>query len=571
MAFRNKGVTQLGDTDFMFCFQCEQTTKTDAGAGCSTAKGVCGKDEATADLQDVLIYQIKGLGQYSARLHALGKADAAADSFIIYGLFTTLTNVNFNRARFMEMIAEAARIRDRLRDAYAQAARAAGQTPDVLSGPASFVPAESQAGILAQAGIASVRAGLDAAGPDVIGLRALILYGVKGVAAYAYHAEVLGMRREEIAVGIAHTLDFLASDPVDIETLLEESLALGRVNFGVMDALDAANTGTYGTPSPVSVRITPVAGKAILVSGHDFLDLITLLEATKDKGINIYTHGEMLPAHSYPKLHAYPHLVGNYGGAWQNQQQEFAAFPGPILMTSNCLLEPQASYRNRIFTDGPVGWPGVRHIVDHDFSQVVQAALAMPGFAATEAEKTILIGFGRDAVLSVAGPVVDAVKSGALKHFFLIGGCDGALPGRNYYTEFAEAAPKDTVLLTLGCGKYRFNKLEFGDIGGIPRLLDMGQCSDSYSALVVAQALAKAFDCGVNELPLTLIISWFEQKAVAVFLTLLALGVRNLRLGPTLPAFLTPTLLDVLVNRFGIQAITTAEADIAAALNRQAA
>ncbi|WP_298223031.1 hydroxylamine reductase [Acidocella sp.] len=555
----------------MFCFQCEQTTKTDEGAGCASLKGVCGKDEATADLQDVLIYQVKGCGQYAARLHALGQPDAAAASFICYALFTTLTNVNFNRARFVEMIAEAARIRDRLRGAYEQAARAAGQTPESLTGPANFAPAQSLAGLLAQADIASVRAGLDAVGADIIGLRALILYGLKGVAAYAYHAEVLGKISDEVTVGIAHALDFLANDPVDLEELLAEALALGRVNFTAMETLNVANTGTYGTPSPVSVRITPVAGKAILVSGHDFLDLITLLEETKDKGINIYTHGEMLPAHSYPKLRAYPHLVGNYGGAWQNQQQEFAAFPGAILMTSNCLVEPQASYRNRIFTDGPVGWPGVRHIGNGDFTQVVQAALALPGFSVTEPEKTIQIGFGSDAVLGVADTVIDAVKTGTIKHFFVIGGCDGAAPGRNYYTEFAEAAPQDTMLLTLGCGKYRFNKQEFGNIGGIPRLLDMGQCNDAYSALVVAQALAKAFDCGVNELPLSLIISWFEQKAVAVFLTMLALGVRNLRLGPTLPAFLTPTLLDVLVSRFGIQPITTAEADIAAALNRQAA
>ena len=555
----------------MFCFQCEQTARTEAGAGCASAKGVCGKDEAAADLQDVLIYQLKGIAQYLMRLRALGQSEAAADSFILYALFTTLTNVNFNRARFADMIAEAARIRDRLHGAYGQAAGAAGQTPEELTGPAAFVPADLLAGLLAQANIASVRAGLDSAGADVIGLRALVLYGLKGVAAYAHHAEVLGETREEIGAAVAHALDFLATDPVDIEALLEEALALGRANFKVMETLDAANTGAYGAPVPTKVRITPLEGKAILVSGHDLRDLAAILEATKDKGINVYTHGEMLPAHSYPKLHAYPHLVGNYGGAWQNQQQEFADFPGAIVMTSNCLIEPNARYRNRIFTAGPVGWPGLRHIGNGDFSSVVQAALALPGFKATEPEKTITVGFGREAVLGVAGTVIDAVKSGAIKHFFLIGGCDGAAPGRNYYTEFAEAAPKDTVLLTLGCGKYRFNMGDFGDIGGVPRLLDMGQCNDSYSALVVAGALAKAFECGVNDLPLTLIVSWFEQKAAAVFLTLLALGVRNVRLGPTLPAFLTPALLDVLVNRFGIQPITTAEADIATALNRKAA
>jgi hydroxylamine reductase len=551
----------------MFCFQCEQTARTEADAGCSTAKGVCGKDEATADLQDVLIHQLKGIGQYRARLGALGKPDHEADSFVLFAMFTTLTNVNFNRTRFVALIAEAAQVRDRLRAAY----EAAAPTPERLDGPAAFVPADTLPGLLGQAGSIGVRAGLETVGADVIGLRALLLYGLKGVAAYAHHAEVLGQRREAISDGIARALDVLASDCTDLNLMLEEALALGRCNFAAMEALDAANTGTFGTPSPWAVRVTPVAGKAILVSGHDLRDLAAILEATKDRGINVYTHGELLPAHGYPGLRAYPHLVGNYGGAWQNQHAEFAAFPGPIVMTSNCLIEPQAAYRNRIFTAGPVGWPGLRHIGDGNFAAVVQAALALPGFAATEAERTITVGFGRDAVLGVAGAVVEAVKAGALKHFFLIGGCDGAAPGRNYYTEFAEAVPDDSMILTLGCGKYRFNTHDFGTVAGLPRLLDIGQCNDAYSALVIAQALAGAFGCGVNELPLSLIVSWFEQKAAAVFLTLLALGVRNVRLGPTLPVFLTPALLEVLVGRFGILPITTAEADIAHALQRQAA
>jgi hydroxylamine reductase len=550
----------------MFCFQCEQTSRTETQVGCASTKGVCGKDEVTADLQDLLIHQLKGIGQYVARLRALGVADAEADSFLLYALFTTLTNVNFNRARFVEMIGRAAKMRDRLREAYAAAARAAGQRPEALAGPAAFQPADTLPGLMAQAAVASVRAGVETVGEDVIGLRALLLYGLKGVAAYAHHAEVLGETRDAIATGVAHALDYLASEPTDLEEMLEESLALGRVNFAAMEALDAANTGTFGSPQPTPVRITPVAGKAILVSGHDLRDLHAILEATKDTGIQVYTHGEMLPAHSYPKLHAYPHLAGNYGTAWQNQQQEFAVFPGPIVMTSNCLIEPSPLYRNRIFTAGPVGWPGLRHITDGDFSAVVQAAKALPGYPDTQPEKTITVGFGREAVLGAAGQVIEAVKSGAIRHFFLIGGCDGAAPGRNYYTDFADAAPDDTLLLTIGCGKYRFNTHEFGEIGGLPRLLDMGQCNDAYSALVVAQALAEAFGCGVNDLPLSLIVSWFEQKAAAVFLTLLALGVRNVRLGPTLPAFLTPALTDVLVSRFGIQPITTAEADIAAAL-----
>ena len=550
----------------MFCFQCEQTARQDGQAGCASAKGVCGKDEVTADLQDLLIYQLKGLGELSQRLHQHGKPDRAADSFILYALFTTLTNVNFNRAVFTGLIAEAARLRDKLRATL----EAAGEALQGLSAAAHFAPAAELTGLLAQANIASVRAGLELVGEDVIGLRALILYGLKGVAAYAHHAEVLGEKREEIYAGIAHALDFLAHDPADIPTLLEEALALGRLNLIVMEALDAANTGNFGMPTPTQVRTTPVQGKAILVSGHDLRDLHNILEATKGSGINVYTHGEMLPAHGYPLLHAYPHLAGNYGGAWQNQQQEFTDFPGPIVMTSNCLIEPRPSYRNRIFTAGPVGWPGLRHIQNDDYAQVIQAAQAMPGFTETAAGKTILVGFAREAVLGAAETVIEAVKSGAIKHFFLIGGCDGAAPGRNYYTDFADHAPADTVLLTLGCGKYRFNSHEFGNIGPLPRLLDVGQCNDSYSAIQIASALAGAFGCGVNDLPLTLVVSWFEQKAAAVLLTLLALGLRNVRLGPSLPAFLTPTLLNVLVETFGVQPITNAEADIAAALARAA-
>ena len=551
----------------MFCYQCEQTAHTDAGAGCATAKGVCGKDEATADLQDLLIHLLKGIGQYSTRLHAAGTPDAAADHFILFGLFTTLTNVNFNRARFVELIAEAARVRDRVRAAW----EAANPSAAPLGGPAAFTPAADLAGLLKQAGPASVRTGIELVGEDVVGLRSLVLYGLKGVAAYAHHADVLGQTSPEVGAGIAHALDLLASDPTDVPVLLNEALALGHLNFKVMGLLDAANTGTYGTPQPTNVKVTPVAGKAILVSGHDLKDLHAILEAVKGTDINVYTHGELLPAHSYPKLKAYPNLAGNYGTAWQNQQLEFAAFPGPIVMTSNCLIEPQPAYRNRIFTAGPVGWPGVRHITNDDYSQVVQAARALPGFPETAPEKTILIGFGKDAVLGVAGKVIEAVKSGAVKHFFLIGGCDGAAPGRNYYTDFAEKAPQDTILLTLGCGKFRFNMEDHGTVAGLPRLLDVGQCNDSYSAIQIALALSNAFQCGVNELPLSLIISWFEQKAAAVLLTLLALGVRNVRLGPTLPAFLTPALVGVLVEKFGVLPITTAEADIAASLNRAAA
>lgn len=541
----------------MFCYQCEQTYRSDYGVGCASTKGMCGKEAGTSDLQDLLVHAIKGIAQYAKAARAAGTPDAEANRFILYGLFTTLTNVNFNATRFNGLLAEAGAHLDRL----------CAATGLELSGPAAWRPAADADGLLAQAAEVGITAGKDTVGEDIVGLRALVLYGMKGVAAYSHHAAVLGFESDEIHAGVEDILDFLASDPADVQALLGQALAVGSLNLKVMELLDAANTGTFGTPEPTAVRTTPVAGKAILVSGHDMGDLIALLEQTKDSGINVYTHGEMLPAHSYPKLKAYPHLAGNYGGAWQDQQKDFAAFPGPILMTSNCIIEPGPAYRQRIFTAGPVGWPGVRHIENHAFAPVIQAAKALPGFKEDAPEKTITIGFGRNAVLGVADTVIDAVKQGAIRHFFLIGGCDGAVPGRNYYTDFAVQAPADTVVLTLGCNKYRFNGHDFGDIGGIPRLLDMGQCNDAHSAIQVAGALAQAFGCGVNDLPLSLVISWFEQKAAAVLLSLLALGVKNIRLGPTLPAFITPAVLDTLVEAFAIAPITTVEADMAAALN----
>jgi hydroxylamine reductase len=554
----------------MFCYQCEQTYRSDEGAGCAGAKGMCGKDATTADLQDILLYVCEGAGQYLHRARQLGATDAEADRFILFAFFTTLTNVNFNAIKFVELIQQASEIRDRAKALYERASCAASKYPEKLSGAAAFAPAMDIAGLLAQAPEAAIKKDAAVLGEDVLGLRSLILYGLKGICAYAHHARVLGQERDAVYEAIERALDILARGERDISTLLDEAMAIGRANFIAMEALDAANTGIFGAPVPTSVRITPVKGKAILVSGHDLKDLHAILEATKDRGVNVYTHGEMLPAHSYPKLKAYPHLVGNYGGAWQDQQKEFAEFPGPIVMTSNCLIEPQPRYRGRIFTAGPVGWAGVRHIANEDFSIVVQAAQALPGFADDAPEKTITIGFGRETVLGVADKVIDAVKSGAIRHFFLVGGCDGAAPGRNYYSDFADEAPKDTVILTIGCGKYRFNKHDFGTIGGLPRLLDMGQCNDAYSALVVATKLAEAFGVGVNQLPLSLIVSWFEQKAAAVLLTLLALGVRNVRLGPTLPAFLTPALVEVLVEKFGIQPIGEAKADIEASLSRAA-
>ncbi|WP_020158639.1 hydroxylamine reductase [Methylobacter marinus] len=556
----------------MFCYQCEQTYRSETGSGCASTKGMCGKDATTSDLQDLLIYGVKGIAQYAKRARALNAPDNEAGGFMLYALFTTLTNVNFNATRFSVLLQQTASIRDRVKARYEAAALAAGKLPESLAGPAAWQPAADTEGLLKQAAGVGINAGIEQVGADIIGLRSLVLYGLKGVCAYAHHAHVLGKESEDVYAGVEDALDFLSSDPDDMDALLNQCLALGFLNLSVMELLDAANTGAFGAQQPTDVRVTPVPGKAILVSGHDLGDLAALLEQTRDTGINIYTHGEMLPAHAYPKLKAYPHLAGNYGGAWQDQQKDFANFPGPILMTSNCIIEPQPQYRQRIFTAGPVGWPGVRHISDGNFAPVIQAARALPGFKdEAGAEKTITIGFGRDAVLGVADQVIDAVKSGAIRHFFLIGGCDGAAPGRNYYTEFAEKAPSDTVLLTLGCNKYRFNQHDFGDIGGIPRLLDMGQCNDSYSAIKVAAALADAFGCEVNDLPLSLIVSWFEQKAAAVLLTLLALGIRNIRLGPTLPAFLTPNLVQALVDKYGLQPITTAQADIDAALAPKAA
>ncbi|WP_175654564.1 hydroxylamine reductase [Burkholderia ambifaria] len=555
----------------MFCYQCEQTDRTGARPGCASAKGNCGKDSTTADLQDLLVHAVKGIAQYGAIARTMGEPDREAERFVLYAMFTTLTNVNFHAARFVTLLREAAQTRDRVKAVCEAHARAAGTALPVLHGPAEWQPADDLAGLLKQAASVGIDAGLDTVGADIVGLRALVLYGLKGVCAYAHHAQVLGYERDDIYEGVDAALAFLAANPADVDALLAHALDLGRLNLTVMELLDNANTGRFGAQQPSAVRVSPVAGKAILVSGHDLGDLHALLEQTAGTGIQVYTHGEMLPAHAYPSLKAFPHLAGNYGGAWQDQQSDFARFPGPILMTSNCIIEPLPQYRQRIFTTGPVGWPGVRHLEHHDFPTLIRVAQALPGFQATAPEETITVGFGRHAVLGVADKVIDAVKAGQIRHFFLIGGCDGAAPGRNYYTEFAEQAPDDTVVMTLGCNKYRFNRHAFGDIGGIPRLLDIGQCNDSYSAIRIATALADAFECGVNDLPLSLVISWFEQKAAAVLLTLLALGIRNIRLGPTLPAFVTPGVLAVLVDQFGIQPIGDAGADLAAALARRAA
>ncbi|MGE5293455.1 MAG: hydroxylamine reductase [Solirubrobacterales bacterium] len=547
----------------MLCIQCEQTAK---GTGC-TSFGVCGKDPQTAALQDLLIYAVKDIARYAHRAGELGARDRGVDVFVVKMLFTTLTNVNFDPQRFQEWMTEAASMKERAVRLYETAAKKAGKTPEKLECPVAWWQGTNDLAAMAAKGIeVGIEKRMSSLGKTVASVQELITYGLKGAAAYADHALILGKEDPQLYASFHEMLDYLTRKPTDANELLGRALKTGEINLKAMELLDAANTGTYGHPEPTKVRVTPVKGKCILVSGHDLKDLELLLKQTEGKGVNVYTHGEMLPCNAYPALKKYKHLVGNYGGAWQVQRTEFDAFPGAILMTTNCIQKPKETYQGRIFTSGLVGWPGVTHIADGNFAPVIEAALAAPGFAADEPAKYITVGFGRNTVMSVAGKVIDLVKAGKIRHFFLVGGCDGAKPGRNYYTEFAEQVPNDCVILTLACGKYRFNKLDFGDIDGIPRLLDVGQCNDAYSAVQIAVALAGAFNCGVNDLPLSLVLSWFEQKAVAILLTLLYLGVKNIRIGPSLPAFITPDVLGILVEKFGIKPITTAKEDLAAIL-----
>jgi len=551
----------------MFCYQCEQTAK---GTGC-TAHGVCGKDPETAALQDLLIHVAEGVSQYAHLARQLGVTHRPADLFVVEALFTTVTNVDFDPKRLAELIRQGAAVRGEMKQAYEAACQKAGREPDVLANDAAIEPAGDLDEMIRQGEQVTIQRRINALGEDVAGLQELITYGLKGMASYVDHAQILGVEDEGVYAFIHEAMDFLAGNSDNVDVLVAMALRVGQVNLKAMEMLDTANTGTCGHPEPTEVRVTPVKGKCIVVSGHDLKDLKMLLEQTEGKGINVYTHGEMLPCLAYPELKKHKHLAGNYGGAWQDQRQEFDAFPGAILMTTNCIQKPKDSYASRIFTTGLVAWPDVTHIpVDvggnKDFTPVIEAALGAPGFEADAEEKTITIGFARNAVMSVADKVIDAVKAGKIRHFFLIGGCDGAKPGRNYYTELAQQVPDDCVILTLACGKYRFNKLPFGDIGGIPRLLDCGQCNDAYSAIQIAVALAKAFDCGVNDLPLSLVLSWYEQKAVCILLTLLHLGIKNMRLGPTLPAFVGRNVLKVLVDQFNLMPIKTPEEDLAAML-----
>jgi hydroxylamine reductase len=547
----------------MFCYQCEQTAK---GAGC-TVLGVCGKEPTTAALQDLLVYALKDLSRYANRARQLGSVDKAVNVFTVKALFSTLTNVDFDPARFQALLKEAASIKERAKSLYEAACKRAGKKAEQLPCEVQWWANLDDLDVLVKTGaLVGVQDKINKLGPDVAGLQELIVYGLKGLAAYADHAQILGKEDDAVYAFIHKTLDRLTQKPTDIGELLQTALAVGQINLKAMELLDAGNTGTYGHPEPTQVRITPVKGKCIVVSGHDLKDLEELLKQTQGKGINVYTHGEMLPCNAYPGLKKYKHLVGNYGGAWQDQRNEFDAFPGAILMTTNCIQKPRDSYKSRIFTSGVVGWAGVTHISNGDFTPVIKAALAAPGFAEDALAKSITIGFARNTVMSVAGKVIDAVKAGKIRHFFLIGGCDGAKPGRNYFTEFAQKVPNDCVILTLACGKYRFNKLDFGDIDGIPRLLDCGQCNDAYSAIQIAVALAGAFKCGLNDLPLSFVLSWYEQKAVVILLTLLHLGIKNIKLGPSLPAFVSPAALNVLVEKFNIAPVGSVDEDLKAIL-----
>ncbi|MBI5882408.1 MAG: hydroxylamine reductase [Elusimicrobia bacterium] len=546
----------------MFCYQCEQAV---GGKGC-TKVGVCGKDPETAALQDALLRVATGISQYAHRARALSVKDAGLDRFVVEALFTTVTNVNFDPSRLEALVRQGGELRDKARQLFERAASKSGKPAGKVSGPATWEIPSGRSALVAESRALGIDSRKAANGGDVTGLQELLTYGVKGTAVYADHALILGQESDEVYAFFHEALSFLADDPKDINELLKWNLRCGEVNLKVMGLLDAANTGTYGHPEPTKVRVEPVKGKAILISGHDLKDLEELLKQTEGKGVNVYTHGEMLPAHAYPGLKKYKHLAGNYGGAWQEQQKEFARFPGAVLMTTNCIQKPAESYQGRIFTSGLVAWPGVSHIADRDFSRVIKAALEAEGFKADGHDASITVGFGRNAVLGVADKVIAAVQGKKIRHFFLIGGCDGAKPGRNYYTDLATAVPKDCVILTLACGKFRFNKLDFGDINGIPRLLDVGQCNDAYSAVQIAAALAGAFKCGVNDLPLSLVLSWYEQKAVCILLSLLHLGIKNIRLGPTLPAFVTPAALQVLVDKFGIAPTTTPAKDLEAIL-----
>ena len=541
----------------MFCYQCEQTAK---GEGC-TKIGVCGKPSDVAALQDLLIYALKGLSLYAVEGRKFGINIPEANKLTCQAVFSTLTNVDFDPERFVPMINRVVELRETLKKEIG----GKGGKVDFAEAPAGYQPESTIEGLVAQGENVGIKSD-PSINPDILSLQQTLTYGLKGVASYADHARILGQEDDAVYAFIHEGLAATLNKELGLDDWVGLVLKCGEINLKAMELLDAANTGTYGHPVPTKVPLGAKAGKAILVSGHDLKDLEEILKQTEGKGINVYTHGEMLPCHGYPELKKYPQFYGHYGTAWQNQAKEFDEFPGAILMTTNCIQKPRDSYKDYIFTTGLVGWPGVKHVKGPDFSEVIDKALSMPGFQVDTNGKEVMVGFGRNAVLGVADKVIEAVKSGAIKHFFLVAGCDGAKPGRNYYTELVEKIPEDCVVLTLACGKFRFFDKDLGDIGGIPRLLDIGQCNDAYSAVQIAVALAGAFDCDVNDLPLSMILSWYEQKACAILLSLLYLGIKDIRLGPTLPAFITPNVLDVLVKNFNIMPIGTPDDDLKAIL-----
>ena len=548
----------------MFCYQCEQTAN---GKGC-TKLGVCGKTPEIANLQDLLIFQVKGISCYGKVLMENGAhMDKTVVSFIENVLFTTLTNVNFDVDAHLELLRESQRIKEQVREM-------AGRSSNPTANAAYDLP-ESKSDMLRDAPLAGIMYD-NTLDPDIRSLRQTIIYGLKGISAYGHQARELGYYSDEVDDFYLLGLEATTDDSLTVEELIRMTMRTGEMALAVMKKLDEANTTIYGNPYPHKVDVTIKKGPFIIVSGHDLKDLEMLLEQTKDMGINIYTHGEMLPCHGYEGLKKYPHLIGNFGGAWQEQQKQFDNLPGCILMTTNCLMRPRESYKDRIYSTNVVGWEGVKHIGknekgEKDFSEIIKQALELGGFREDQEKKEILVGFGHAAALSQADKIVEAVKGGQIRHFFLIGGCDGARPGRNYYTEFAQMVPKDCVVLTLACGKYRFNKLDFGEVAGLPRLLDVGQCNDVYSAVRIATALADAFETDVNGLPLSMIVSWYEQKAVADLLALLSLGVHNIYLGPTLPAFLSPNVLQYLTDTFHLRQISNAEDDIKTCLKQDIA
>ncbi len=541
----------------MFCFQCEQTAK---GEGC-TRIGVCSKSPEVAVLQDLLIYALKGLALCAVEGRRIGIEDHEVDTFTCKAIFATLTNVNFDPERFVKLIHQCIKLRDALKEKV----KSAGRRIDFDHPEADFNPAQGLNELIKQGEAAGIKSD-PGISPDILSLREILIYGLKGIAAYADHARILGVEDSRVYAFIHEGLATTLKKDLTADDRLKMVLKCGEINLLAMELLDRANTETYGHPVPTKVPLGVKKGRAILVSGHDLKDMEEILKQSEGKGIYVYTHGEMLPAHGYPGLKKYPHFYGHYGTAWQNQTKEYAEFPGSILMTTNCIQKPKDVYQDHIFTSGQVGWPEVRHIENGDFAPVIEKALSLPGFTEDQNHRSVMAGFGHNAILSVADRIIAAVKGKRIRHFFLVAGCDGAKPGRNYYTRFVELVPEDCIVLTLACGKFRFFDQDLGEIDGLPRLIDIGQCNDAYSAIQTAIALSKAFECDVNDLPLSMVLSWFEQKAVAILLTLLYLGIKDIRLGPSLPAFVSENVLNILVKKFNIMPISTPEEDLHAIL-----